>query len=205
MLDLDLRKRTRLAYPGACSLEYQSQVQILIQCLLQWDSKTQKAKGKFILGTKYAFAPADEEQGRGTLHSHWQVWVRELNQHLQHLVYNRDNAQKEACKHELLKHINIVTNATYGLDLTVTNTCNSSEKRGIADNFFVNRINQVMCDAWHKKLCHKVKGQIMKYPECKKQVSTTDIVTLTLADWKTKTSKGKVGMLLDISLPISSQ
>ena len=75
LLDLNLCKRTRLRYPGACSLEYQSQVQILIQCqcLIQRDSKTQKEKGKGILGTTLAFAPADEEQGRGTLHSHWQV------------------------------------------------------------------------------------------------------------------------------------
>ena len=131
--------------------------------------------------------------------------MRELNQHLQNLLYNRDNTQQEACTDKLLKHINTVMNATYGPDLTVTHSCNLLEKRGIADNFFVNRINQVMCDARHKKLCHKVKGQIMKYPECKKQVSTTDIVTLTLADWKTKTANGKVGMLLDISLPISSQ
>ena len=61
LLDLNLSKLTRLAYPGVCSLEYQSQVQILIQCLLQWDSKTQKPKGKGIMGTTHAFAPADEE------------------------------------------------------------------------------------------------------------------------------------------------
>ena len=45
----------------------------------------------------------------------------------------------------------------------------------------------------------------MKCPKCKKQVSTTDIVNLALVDWKTKISKDKVDMLLDISLPISSQ
>ena len=148
-----------MAYPGACSLEYQSQVQILIQYLLQWDSKTQKAKGKGILGSTLAFALADKEQGRRTLHSHWQVWVRELNQHLQNLLYNRDNAQKEAGKDKLLKHINTVTNATYESDLTITHTCDLLEKRGIADKFFVDRTNQVLHDARHKNLCHEVKGK----------------------------------------------
>ena len=45
----------------------------------------------------------------------------------------------------------------------------------------------------------------MKCPECKKQVSTTDIVNIALADWKTKILKDKVDMLLDISLPMSSR
>ena len=94
---------------------------------------------------------------------------------------------------------------TYGLDLTVTHTCNSLEKRGIADNFFVDHTNQELCGARHKKLCHEVKGKVMKFPECKKQVSATGIVNLALADWKTKILKSKVDILLDILLPISSQ
>ena len=44
------------------------------------------------------------------------------------------------------------------------------------------RTNQVLHDAWHKKLCHRVKGNVMECPECKKQVSTTDIVNLALVD-----------------------
>ena len=131
--------------------------------------------------------------------------MRELNQHLQNLLYNRDNAQKEAYKDGLLKHINAFMNATYGSDLTITHTCNLSEKKGIADKLFVDHTNQVLCDDWHKKLCHEVKGKVMECPECKKQVSATDIVNLALADWKTKILKGKVDMLSDISLPISSQ
>jgi len=50
------------------SLEIQSVMQILTECLLRWDAKTQTAKGKGILGTVIAFAGADEEQGRKTLH-----------------------------------------------------------------------------------------------------------------------------------------
>ena len=53
---------------------------IIIETLLQWDVKKEKAKGVGILGTTDGFAPADEEQGRGTLHSHWQIWIKELNQ-----------------------------------------------------------------------------------------------------------------------------
>ena len=63
-----LQKDARISYPWACSLEFQSVMQILMDCLLRWDTKTQTAKGKGIWGTVIAFAGADEEQGRKTLH-----------------------------------------------------------------------------------------------------------------------------------------
>ncbi len=59
-----LQKDARISYPGACSLEFQSVMQILMKWLLRWDTKTQTSKGKGILGTVIAFAGADEEQGR---------------------------------------------------------------------------------------------------------------------------------------------
>ncbi len=72
-----------MKYPGACSLEFQSVMQILTKCMLRWDTKTQSStKGKGILGAVLAFSGADEEQGRKTLHQHWQIWVQELNQTL---------------------------------------------------------------------------------------------------------------------------
>ncbi len=48
--------------------------------MLGWDTKTQSSRGKGILGTVVAFFGADEEQGRNTLHQHWQIWIQELNQ-----------------------------------------------------------------------------------------------------------------------------
>jgi hypothetical protein len=69
-----------MKYPGACLLEFQSIMQILTKCMLGWDTKTQSSRGKGILGTVVAFFGADEEQGRNTLHQHWQIWIQELNQ-----------------------------------------------------------------------------------------------------------------------------
>jgi hypothetical protein len=45
-----------MKYPGACSLEFQSVMQILTKCILRWDTKTQSSKGKGILGTVLAFS-----------------------------------------------------------------------------------------------------------------------------------------------------
>jgi len=63
-----LRRDARINNPGACSLEFQSVMQILTECLLKWDTKTQTSKGKGILGKIQAFAAADEEQGCKTIH-----------------------------------------------------------------------------------------------------------------------------------------
>jgi len=63
-----MRERIRLNYPGACSLDYENIMQILIEDLFQWDVKNQRSKGRGVLGTIRAFGPADKEQGRRTLH-----------------------------------------------------------------------------------------------------------------------------------------
>jgi hypothetical protein len=63
-----LRKDARLNNPGACSLEFQSVMQILTEHKLIWDTKTKTSTGKGILGTVRAFAGTDEEQGQKTLH-----------------------------------------------------------------------------------------------------------------------------------------
>jgi hypothetical protein len=63
-----LQRDMRMKYPGACSLEFQSVMQILTKCMLRWDTNTQSSKEKGILGTVLAFLGAGEEQGRKTLH-----------------------------------------------------------------------------------------------------------------------------------------
>ncbi len=76
ILDYNLRKWQRLAYPGACTIAYEHLLQIVIECLLGWDPKTQTGN---VFGMIAACACADEEQGGKTLHSHWQIWVKDLN------------------------------------------------------------------------------------------------------------------------------
>ncbi len=98
LADFVLRRDTRIKYPGACSLEFQSVMQILTKCMLRWDTKTQSCKGKGILGTVLAFTGADEEQGRKTLHQHWQIWVQELNQTLRDCIFDTDATKKKMHK-----------------------------------------------------------------------------------------------------------
>jgi hypothetical protein len=50
-----------MKYLGACSVEFQSVMQILTKCMLRWDTKTQSSKVKGILGMVLAFSGGDEE------------------------------------------------------------------------------------------------------------------------------------------------
>ena len=62
ILDFNLRKRNRKTFPGACSLEYESAMQITLECLFGWDPTNQMGK-RGILGVLEAFCRASEEQG----------------------------------------------------------------------------------------------------------------------------------------------
>ncbi len=69
-------------------------MQILTECLLKWDTKTQTSEGKGILSTVIAFAGADEEQGRKTLHRHWQIWVEEIDQTMRDCLFHKDDTTR---------------------------------------------------------------------------------------------------------------
>ena len=92
--DWKIRQKMRLNYPGACSLEFQNIMQILIDKLFNWDAKKQQARGPGLFGTVLAFAPADEEQGRKTLHRHIQVWVKEVDNNLRKQLFQEDEVLK---------------------------------------------------------------------------------------------------------------
>ena len=70
-------------------------MQIVMECLLQWDIKNQVSKGKGIVGEVLGISAADEEQGQNTLHHHWLIWVKELNQNLRDCMFHPDQAKRD--------------------------------------------------------------------------------------------------------------
>ena len=77
-MDLKMRKHIRARYPGACSLEYQNIMDIVKKVLIGWNDKT-KQGSKGIFGIPIAYVDACEEQGRKTLHSHMNIWIKDFN------------------------------------------------------------------------------------------------------------------------------
>jgi hypothetical protein len=80
-------------------------MQIIMDCMLRWDSKKQTSKGKGILGRGLAFSAADEEQGRKTLHGHWQILVEEIDQTLRNCVFHEDIGVRNTARNIFCKHI----------------------------------------------------------------------------------------------------
>jgi hypothetical protein len=104
--------------------------------LLKAISMSCRAKG--ILGTVLAFAGVDKEQGRKTLHWHWQIWVEEINQALRD-CFHKDTTTRNEAWNTFCKHIDNVLSASYGPDLYITHSCidenqNEELKTNIANN-----------------------------------------------------------------------
>lgn len=120
--DLTVRKTTRLKYPGGCSLEFQSAMQILTERLLKWDIKSQRSTGQGVLGTIEAFGAADEEQGRKTLHRHWQIWTKELNIELRAALFDNDPNKKKQARETFRAIMDNIINANHNAKFVITHT-----------------------------------------------------------------------------------
>ena len=208
--DFNLRQKTRLTYPGACSLEYQDIIRIVIEDLLQWDIKKQCAKGKGIIGTPLALAPADKEQGRKTLHSHWQCWTKELCQKLRDQLFDNDEKKKAAARKKFTELIDKLLHTSYGPDLEVVHTCNdvnlqSSSDPTPAGSIFKNRESQVFRDARNKTLCHDIQGRVMQCMKCGTEISTTNMINLALESWHDKAKQAGSPVTEQVSQNINSR
>ena len=119
--DFVMRRDLRLQFPGACALEYRGAVQILLQCLFAWDSKTQTG-GNGIFGRLKAYAGGHEEQGRKTLHGHWNCWVHGFETIRKHF-FSRDLVKRNEARDEFLQYVKKVMSATYGYSIKVSHWC----------------------------------------------------------------------------------
>lgn len=129
LLDFQLRYQLRKCYPGACSLEYQNVMNIVIECLLNWDIKNQRSRGPGIIGHVNAFAAGDEERGRGSLHGHWQIWVTELLQHVRDGLFHHDPIVREETRSYFYKYIGHMMCANYGTDLVIMHKCLTNDNK----------------------------------------------------------------------------
>jgi hypothetical protein len=117
-----------MTYPGAFSLEYQQAIEIFINCMLNWDPKKQQPKGKGIFGRALAFAPAHEEQGRRTLHSHWQIWVEDLSSQVREDSWNNDSNIRKKTREAFYEYVDEVMTATYSKPLSFIHNCRELPK-----------------------------------------------------------------------------
>ena len=102
-------------------------MQIVIETLFNWDTQKQVAKGPGIFGAVVAFAPADEEQGRKTLHRHIQLWVKEIDQGLRKALFQDDCHEKKKARTQFQNYIDKIMSTTFGPDLLVPTSCSDAQ------------------------------------------------------------------------------
>lgn len=176
-----MRKKIRSKYPGACSLEYQSLMNIVVECLFQWDVKEQRSKGKGIFGTTVAFAPADEEQGRKTLHQHVQLWVKEIDSTFRRSLFDENETKRKSTRKKLQAYIDKVMTATYGPDLFAP----TSDGSNINPDKLLTDVNlQTLRDARHEELNKDIRGRVMKSKTNGVALSCQELLNHSLNVWK---------------------
>ena len=208
-IDFKMRQNARQTYPGACSLEYQSAVQILLEVLFGWDPKTGTGR-KGIFGKLLAFAVGHEEQGRKTLHSHWTLWIRGF-EIIKRYLFAKDLALRKKSRDMYLKYINEVMSVKYAKnDIQIVPHCQQQETQIIAtnanaistdnndhvkakaihvkDHFYdikdgSNTLQQLR-DARSETKKNDVNGQVLTCNYCGALVSTAEIINMALQHHK---------------------
>ena len=116
-----LRAKMRTTYPGACSLYYQSAIQAVYE-MLGWDPVNNRPKGIGIFGECIANVRADEEQGRGTLHAHILVWIKNFSE-VSSKLFHQDEEVRSSARDCLVEYIEKNFQSDYCYDESVEVTC----------------------------------------------------------------------------------
>ena len=156
-----------------------------MECLFGWDKKKQQGRPG-ILGTLEAFCEAIEEQGRGTLHGHFLIWVKNFAL-LRRMLHDKRKAARESAKKEYIKYIDQVVSVRHGdFCLDVEHEC----KSGSPDSIYKNRESetndsqaakhQPLRDARHNVKCRDIDGMVMQCKTCGAKERPTDVITSAL-------------------------
>lgn len=159
---------------------------IIIESLFQWDIKNQKSKGPGIFGTTVAFAPADEEQGRKTLHKHIQLWVSEFDQSLRAELFANDSGIKMKARKRFQCYVDKIMCASYGVDLEIpTSSLTDDEPSTVKpDDLYEDVCSQSFRDARHEELCINPNGRVILSKQNTQLISPATIIDRVLDYWK---------------------
>lgn len=199
LADLTLRRRIRRKYPGACSLEFQGAMQIALECLFGWEPQKQRGK-RMLFGVMEAYCRADEEQGRGSLHSHWLVWIKHFGQ-LRRLLFAKDKNTRELARASYIAYVNKIMCARQcDFEVEVTHTCRGTDdKKGPVNEIFQNCCPSILREARHEEGCKNIKGRVMQCKSCGKCEATTDVTTEVLKNLQQGSSANS------LNYPLSSE
>jgi hypothetical protein len=96
---------------------------IVLKCLLNWDDEEKKLLGTGIVGDLIAWNHAIEEQGRGSLHAHWQLFTKQLSTKARLELFHKDRIIRDTARRELVDYINSMICASYGSEIDIIHNC----------------------------------------------------------------------------------
>ena len=188
LLDFNTRKKVRSKYPGACAIEYQNIMQIVINILIGWDSKS-KLHNRGIFGIPLAYADCCEEQARYTLHSHISVWVEGFNK-VRNLLFHESMDIRNMAREELQKYFDTIAQASLG-DLYDHDTNSDSKSKGICkiSDVLIPPKDQDLRHMRHHVHCQNLHGVVGYYPINNTICQTEQNDTIQTIDSKTIVEK----------------
>ena len=184
--DILLRSKMQIDNPGVCAREYNSIMQIIMECLVGWDF-TAKRQGKpGIFGKVLGWSDTTEEQAKFTLHSHVLLFISEFDT-LVSLLWSKNEKVRDEAKKELERYMKKTMSSTYNLseedyihkkpkssvetcelpEVTLSNVCRVIPSSLSKANFHKMR---------HIRNCHVLRGMIGKCGCCGKQFTMNEII-----------------------------
>ena len=129
-----------------------------------------------------AYAPADEEQGRKTVHMHIQVWVENIDQKLCADLYHENLDKRQIARDKFTQYINKVMTSSFGPDLVYPTSSLQSTTLELTDV-----PPQTLRDARHKELSKNIKGEVIQMGG--KSISAEVLIEWSLSAWQKYTLK----------------
>lgn len=163
---------------------------IVLRCLLNWDDKEKQSLGPGIVGDLVAWNQAIEEQGRGSLHAHWQLFTEQLSTRARLDLFHTDKVIKDVARKELVDYIDGMICASYGTDIDIVHDCEApcvpngielgiydrqaKESSSPTEKFF-SRSHQIFRNARHKHCRAMVNSYLTICNHCGGFIRSEDI------------------------------
>lgn len=160
ILDFHVRERMRMAYPGICSLNFQSLMHFMWKFIIGWDlDKGEATSRQGVFGKPIAACESDEEQGRKTLHSHWLVWIENFND-VRYMCYHPDEDVRQKARSMLRDYVQKTMCASFGSGYEISHVCKEDIiNTDAVENVFQPVPDQLIRDARHRDHCFSVSGE----------------------------------------------
>ena len=165
---------------------------IVIKSLLRWDTRDQKSLGPGMAGDLNGWVQAAEEQGRGTLHAHWQLFTKQLSTKARTDLFHSDSCIRNNARKELADYIDSMICASYGSEIKLSHACDKVKSLGDSASYttldrdaknnapseakFIQRDNQIFRNARHKVNASSIGGKLIICRECDGFISANDMI-----------------------------